>query len=87
MLVEASTLTAVQFCQKEMPDEASDEALQSALQEVGFPAEMQLKSVSELSGGWRMKLLAGLSDDARVRYYAARRANDPLGQDVRGVAF
>jgi len=58
VLVEASTLTAIQFCQREMPDnKGSDEALEAALQKVGFPAEMQLKSVSELSGGWRMKLL------------------------------
>jgi len=58
VLVAASDLTAVQFCQKESKEsEFSDEALQAALQEVGFPAEMQEKSVQELSGGWRMKLL------------------------------
>ena len=57
VLVKPSKLAAAQFCQKEMPNKGSDEALQSALQKVGFPAEMQLKSVSELSGGWRMKLL------------------------------
>ena len=56
-LVEARTLTAVQFCQKEMPDKGSDEALQSAMQKVGFPVEMQRKSMSEVSGGWRIKLL------------------------------
>ena len=27
------------------------------MQKFGFPDEMQLKSVSELSGGWRAKLL------------------------------
>ena len=31
VLVEASTLTAAQFCQKELPDKGSDEALQQHL--------------------------------------------------------
>jgi len=57
VLVAASDLTAVQFCQKDCPDGASEESLQKALQEVGFPVEMQSKSVNQLSGGWRMKLL------------------------------
>lgn len=59
VLVAASELTAVQFCQKESREEGnfSEEALQAALAEVGFPVEMQEKSVQELSGGWRMKLL------------------------------
>jgi len=58
VLVAASDLTAVQFCQKDSQEgEHSDEALQAALEKVGFPAGMQEKSVQELSGGWRMKLL------------------------------
>lgn len=57
VLVEASELTAVQFCQRDSPETATEETLQAALQEVGFPTEMQTKSVNELSGGWRMKLL------------------------------
>mmetsp|Transcript_91956 Transcript_91956/g.268916 ORF Transcript_91956/g.268916 Transcript_91956/m.268916 type:complete len:1478 (-) Transcript_91956:56-4489(-) len=59
VLVAASDLTAVQFCHQEgkQGDKFSDEALQAALEQVGFPAEMQEKSVQELSGGWRMKLL------------------------------
>lgn len=57
VLVEASELTAVQFCKRDSPESATEESLQAALQEVGFPKEMQTKSVNELSGGWRMKLL------------------------------
>lgn len=57
VLVAASDLTAVQFCLKDCPDGSTEESLQGALQEVGFPAEMQAKSVNQLSGGWRMKLL------------------------------
>eukprot|EP00440_Ansanella_granifera_P043221 gb/GFBE01046855.1/.p1 GENE.gb/GFBE01046855.1/~~gb/GFBE01046855.1/.p1 ORF type:complete len:1484 (+),score=454.50 gb/GFBE01046855.1/:1-4452(+) len=58
VLVEVSDLNAVQFCCRENDGHAfSDEAMQAALTEVGFPLEMQSKSVNELSGGWRMKLL------------------------------
>jgi len=58
VLVEVSDLNAVQFCSKELEEENIDESsLQKALQEVGFPTAMQQKAVSELSGGWRMKLL------------------------------
>lgn len=60
VLMAASDLTATQFCRKESGKEGiagTDEALQGALEQVGFPAEMQEKSVQELSGGWRMKLL------------------------------
>lgn len=56
VLVEASDLTATQFCAKDSP-ESSEEELEAALQKVGFPKDMQAKSVNELSGGWRMKLL------------------------------
>jgi len=57
VLVEASDLTAVQFCKRDNPKDISEDSLQAALQEVGFPSNMQAKSVNELSGGWRMKLL------------------------------
>jgi len=57
VLIAASDLTAVQFCKKDSPEGVSDAALEDALQKVGFPAAMQSKAVSELSGGWRMKLL------------------------------
>lgn len=58
VLIEVSDLNAVQFCSKELEEQDVDESsLQKALQEVGFPTEMQQKAVSELSGGWRMKLL------------------------------
>merc|ERR1711972_297705 len=35
----------------------SDDVMQASLERVGFPPDMQEKSVQELSGGWRMKLL------------------------------
>jgi len=58
VLVEASDLNALQFCHRELKDyDVADETLQKALQDVGFPSNMQQKSVNELSGGWRMKLL------------------------------
>mmetsp|Transcript_560 Transcript_560/g.1554 ORF Transcript_560/g.1554 Transcript_560/m.1554 type:complete len:1487 (+) Transcript_560:65-4525(+) len=57
VLIAASDLTAVQFCKKDCRTEVSDETLQEALLKVGFPDNMQHKAVSELSGGWRMKLL------------------------------
>lgn len=57
VLVEATDLTAVQFCKKDCPDGSSEEAMQEALQKVGYPLEMQAKPVNQLSGGWRMKLL------------------------------
>lgn len=57
ILMESSELNAVQFCKKDSPPETSEEALHEALQKVGFPTEMHSKSVNELSGGWRMKLL------------------------------
>eukprot|EP00439_Symbiodinium_sp_Y106_P008407 s4334_g1.t1 len=58
VLVEASDLNAVQFCSRELKhQEMHDDDMQAALLEVGFPKEMQTKSVNELSGGWRMKLL------------------------------
>eukprot|EP00913_Durusdinium_trenchii_P003604 g3335.t1 len=58
VLVEASDLNAVQFCWKELKNqEVEDDEMQAALTKVGFPQSMQSKSVNELSGGWRMKLL------------------------------
>jgi len=59
VLVEASDLTAVEFCRRHNPEESgsSEDQLHAALAEVGFPKGMQEKNVSELSGGWRMKLL------------------------------
>lgn len=58
VLVEASDLNAVQFCRKELKNqEVADDEMQAALTKVGFPQAMQSKSVNELSGGWRMKLL------------------------------
>jgi len=58
VLVEASDLNAVQFCRKELKNqEVQDDEMQAALTKVGFPQAMQSKSVNELSGGWRMKLL------------------------------
>ncbi|CAK9007606.1 unnamed protein product [Durusdinium trenchii] len=58
VLVEASDLNAVQFCRKELKNqEVEDDEMQAALTKVGFPQSMQSKSVNELSGGWRMKLL------------------------------
>lgn len=58
VLVEASDLNAVQFCRKELKNQSfEDEEMQKALTKVGFPQSMQSKSVNELSGGWRMKLL------------------------------
>jgi len=57
VLVEASELNAVQFCLNDSPQGTSEDALEKALLEVGFPKDMQTKSVNELSGGWRMKLL------------------------------
>jgi len=56
-LVGASELNAVQFCKKDASSDTTEEALQEVLAKVGFPADMQQKAVSELSGGWRMKLL------------------------------
>lgn len=56
-LMAASNLTATQFCRKDMDTMAPDEVLEKALGAVGFPKDMQAKQVSELSGGWRMKLL------------------------------
>jgi len=56
VLVEASDLNAFQFCSRDIPD-VDEAAMQEALKEVGFPPEMQQKAVTELSGGWRMKLL------------------------------
>lgn len=56
-LVSSSDMNAVQFCKKDVGSEVTDEALEEALLKVGFPADMQHKNVSELSGGWRMKLL------------------------------
>ncbi|CAJ1452648.1 unnamed protein product [Effrenium voratum] len=58
VLVEASDLNAIQFCRKELKNQTvDDEAMEDALTKVGFPEAMQHKSVNELSGGWRMKLL------------------------------
>merc|ERR1712232_45576 len=58
VLVESSTLTAVQFCRKDCTKEGTTYVeLEKALETVGFPVEMQAKAVNELSGGWRMKLL------------------------------
>eukprot|EP00929_Paragymnodinium_shiwhaense_P111913 TRINITY_DN80188_c0_g1_i1.p1 TRINITY_DN80188_c0_g1~~TRINITY_DN80188_c0_g1_i1.p1 ORF type:complete len:1479 (-),score=470.02 TRINITY_DN80188_c0_g1_i1:243-4679(-) len=59
VLIESSDLSAVQFCRKHNPEESgsTEEVLQKALSDVGFPTAMQEKCVSELSGGWRMKLL------------------------------
>jgi len=57
ILMESSELNALQFCKKDSAGETSEEQLQEALLRVGFPVEMQSKSVNELSGGWRMKLL------------------------------
>jgi len=59
VLVEASDLTAVQFCRRHNPEESgsTEDSMQRALNEVGFPQAMQDKNVGELSGGWRMKLL------------------------------
>mmetsp|Transcript_74097 Transcript_74097/g.131011 ORF Transcript_74097/g.131011 Transcript_74097/m.131011 type:complete len:1474 (-) Transcript_74097:92-4513(-) len=56
VLVEVSELNALQFCARDIPD-VDETAMQDALKEVGFPVEMQQKAVTELSGGWRMKLL------------------------------
>mmetsp|Transcript_3925 Transcript_3925/g.7925 ORF Transcript_3925/g.7925 Transcript_3925/m.7925 type:complete len:1476 (-) Transcript_3925:114-4541(-) len=57
ILIAASDLTATQFCKKDSSTDVSEESLQKALDTVGFPKDMQAKMVSELSGGWRMKLL------------------------------
>lgn len=57
VLVETSELTAVEFCRRDCPGDTSDDALHAALKKVGYPDDMQVKKVSELSGGWRMKLL------------------------------
>jgi len=57
ILVEVSDMNAVQFCKKDAGEGATEEAMHEALTKVGFPPEMHQKSVSELSGGWRMKLL------------------------------
>eukprot|EP00928_Gymnodinium_smaydae_P001449 TRINITY_DN10536_c0_g1_i1.p1 TRINITY_DN10536_c0_g1~~TRINITY_DN10536_c0_g1_i1.p1 ORF type:complete len:1493 (-),score=315.49 TRINITY_DN10536_c0_g1_i1:304-4572(-) len=60
ILMEVSDLTAVQFCQRQgvaQGQSTSEDAMHKALADVGFPPEMQTKAVSELSGGWRMKLL------------------------------
>ena len=38
------------------PDGTADSVIKSALDQVGFSAAMQAGSVSDLSGGWRMKL-------------------------------
>jgi ATPase subunit of ABC transporter with duplicated ATPase domains len=57
VLVEANELTAVEFCQRDCEGTANEDALHAALDKVGYPQEMHVKKVSELSGGWRMKLL------------------------------
>jgi len=57
ILVEVSDLNAIEFCAKQSEEVYSEEQLQDALLKVGFPKAMQEKSVNELSGGWRMKLL------------------------------
>lgn len=57
VLVEVNEHTAVEYCKRDCPPNTSDEALQVALEKVGFPTDMQSKTINELSGGWRMKLL------------------------------
>jgi len=57
VLIEASDLSATEFCRKDCPQDISDGALTDALTAVGYPLDMQSKKVAELSGGWRMKLL------------------------------
>lgn len=39
-----------------MSSHTTDTAIRTRLSDVGFSAAMQEKTVSELSGGWRMRL-------------------------------
>jgi ATPase subunit of ABC transporter with duplicated ATPase domains len=84
VLVEASELNATQFCKRDSPD-ASDQQLQDALNEVGFPKDMQVKSVNELSGGWRMKLLLA---SAMMRHCDILLLDEPTNHlDKESVAW
>jgi ABC-type Mn2+/Zn2+ transport system ATPase subunit len=57
ILIEVNENTALEYCKRDCPPNTSDKTLQNALEKVGFPGDMQSKTVSQLSGGWRMKLL------------------------------
>jgi ATPase subunit of ABC transporter with duplicated ATPase domains len=84
VLVEASELTATQFCSRDSPG-SSEEELEAALQKVGFPKEMQAKSVNELSGGWRMKLLLA---SAMMRHCDILLLDEPTNHlDKESVAW
>jgi len=50
--------TAIGFVQRDMAQQAEAKiSAEQALENVGFPREMQDKPVADLSGGWRMRLL------------------------------
>jgi ABC-type Mn2+/Zn2+ transport system ATPase subunit len=55
ILAEAGT-SVTTFMHGEVPEGCSTERITEALTEVGFTAERAAAAVSELSGGWRMKL-------------------------------
>eukprot|EP00927_Polykrikos_kofoidii_P060069 TRINITY_DN55139_c0_g1_i1.p1 TRINITY_DN55139_c0_g1~~TRINITY_DN55139_c0_g1_i1.p1 ORF type:complete len:1408 (-),score=281.64 TRINITY_DN55139_c0_g1_i1:363-4586(-) len=50
-------MSSISFVERDMPEGETTLTANDALERVGFPKEMQDKAVSELSGGWRMRLL------------------------------